>query len=353
MFSLTFHHSALLRSLILLFEGRLGMRVFRPIGMEWREKGFWNVFDHDATAAQFLSLAQGHRPTDGTPPLNEFVDMSKIRVRKSERDVYFCADPENSTYNKAITFEKFLATDIDIIIATLPQHVEPFKRLIRLYKPNAKLVLQVGNNWEFERMDVKNVLASIAPRQVPAGMNAVFYHQEFDLDTFHATSIPQEPNVYSFVNILQNTSDYPLYLRYKELMPDYNFKAFGGQCPDGVINGVRNLADKMREARFIWHVKPGGDGFGHVIHNAFAVGRPVITRKSHYKGCLAEKLLEDGVTCIDLDMRSEADNLKMIREMAQPDHWQRMAGRVYTKFRQTVDYMEESQKIRAFLKNLV
>lgn len=343
-----FHHSALLRSLILLFEGRLGGRVYRPIGLEWAEKGFWKVYDHPATQQQFLTLTQGYRPVDGTAPLNQFTYPDN-----PEPDVYYCADPENDTYNKAITFAQFCAMDIDIVIASMPEHVEPFKRLIRQYKPNAKLILQVGNNWQWENMPVDNVMASTAPKQAN-GKHVVFYHQEFDLDLFKPSFDIPDKNIYSFVNILQNTTDYPLYEHYKKMLPEYNFKAYGGQCPDGVINGVKNLSVKMKESRAIWHVKPGGDGFGHVIHNAFAVGRPIITRKAHYKNCLAEDLMVDGETCIDLDVHSEQDNVRLIRELMESDErWQAMARNVYNKFKQVVDYEKEQKDIALFINNLI
>lgn len=342
-----FHHTALLRSMIMLFEGRLGGNVYRPIGTEWYQRGFWKVFDHAATVQQFLTLEQGYRPMDGTPPLNTFV-----YPENAEQDVYYCADPENESYNKAITFEKFLSMDIDIIIATIPAHVEPFRRLIRDFKPKAKLILQIGNNWDWEPLGVENVMASTMPKEVSRETNVVFYHQEFDLKVFHPSHEFPGSNIYSFVNIIQNTADYPTFLAYKKMMKDFDFKAFGAQCPDGFMNGTRELAPKMREARFIWHVKPGGDGFGHVIHNAFAVGRPVITRKTHYANSLAGSLMVDGVTCIDLDARTPSENIALIEKMSGQEEWTRMSQNAYNRFKEVVDFDREEKEIRVFLERL-
>lgn len=342
-----FHHTALLRSLIMLFEDRLGGKVYRPIGMDWATNGFWKVYDHPATQAQFLSLDQGFRPIDGTPPLNTFA-----YPENPEQDVYYCADPENGTYNKAITLEKFREMDIDIIIATIPQHVEPFKRLIKDFKPNAKLIFQVGNNWNWEKLDVDNVMASTAPREVSRETNVIFYHQEFDINVFHRDFVFPERKIYSFVNNIEATLDWPLFQGYQKMLSDFEMKAFGGQCPDGVMNGTRNLANKMREARFIWHVKPGGDGFGHVVHNAFAVGRPIITRKSHYKDCLAESLMIDGQTCIDLDAHTIQENIRLIQEASQKEQWTRLSENAYNRFREIVDFSSEESKIREFISKL-
>ena len=57
-----FHHTELYHSIKLLFEDRLGFNLYRPIGMEWQEQGYWKVFDHPATAAQFLSVNQKFDP---------------------------------------------------------------------------------------------------------------------------------------------------------------------------------------------------------------------------------------------------------------------------------------------------
>src|SRR3990172_6286612 len=94
-----FHHAGLLQSLILLFENRLGGNVYRPIGMEWADQGYWKVFDHPATRLQYLTYNQGYRPQDGTRPLNI--------IEKAQDDVYYCQDIDSGYYNKAVSLEKF------------------------------------------------------------------------------------------------------------------------------------------------------------------------------------------------------------------------------------------------------
>ncbi len=329
----------------------MGGQVYRPIGMEWAEKGFWKVYDHPATQLQFLTLDQGYLPVDGTPPLNTFYGEPPANLQDG---VYYCADPENETFNKAITFEKFLEMDIDIIIASMPEHIQPFQKLIREYKPNAKLIFQVGNNWNVPAgIEVRNVLAS-AKIPAPEGVNFVSYHQEFSQEIFRPDFSYPEPNIYSFVNLFHETSDWPTFEHFRALMAlrGYSCKAFGGQCPDGVIGGVHALADKMREARFVWHTKPGGDGFGHVIHNAFSVGRPVIVRKSHYAGQLAEALLTDQETCIDLDAHSIGEAYTLIEYWARPGNWERMARAARQRFEEIVDYDAEAKQISQFVNEL-
>lgn len=344
-----FHHTALLRSLIMLFEGRLGGKVYRPIGLDWHSQGFWKVYDHPATAQQFLSLDQGYRPVDGTPPLNQFVKPTDM----IEPEIYYCADPENETYNKAITLEEFKKRDWDIVIASMPQHIEPFQRLIREHAPKAKLIFQVGNNWNVPAgIEVKNVMAS-AKITPPEGVHFIEYHQEFNLSLFEPDYNYPEAKIHSFVNIIQNTADWPIFETFSRWLPEYDFKAYGGQCPDGVKAGPRGVAEGMREARFIWHLKPGGDGFGHVIHNAFASGRPVILRSSHYRNQLAEALIEDGVTCIDLDRQTPMESVLRIREIGEsPTRWYAMAEAARQRFEAVVNYEKEAEAIKGFIAEL-
>jgi hypothetical protein len=339
-----FHHSSLLRSLVLLFEGRLGMQLYRPIGLEWFEEGYWAINDQLDTAKQFLELDS--QPVDKTPPLN-FPDWQHAD------GTYSIMDPGGKSSHRACTLEFFKNNQFDYIIATIPAHVPLFERLIAQFQPKAKLIVQMGNNWNLDNYAGYNVLASIAPQLSPA--NTLFYHQEFDLRVFHDTPVQPVRKVYSFLNIIQHSgvgwNDYSDLKRMMERQ-GWEFRAYGGQCPDGNMTGPHELASKMREAAFIFHVKPGGDGFGHIIHNAYAVGRPIITRPSHYRGQLAEQLLVPG-TFIDLDRygRSEVKNI-LTRLMYDPDALVEMGRRAAQRFDEVVDYQKEAEEVAAWLGGL-
>jgi hypothetical protein len=340
-----FHHSALLRSLVLLFEDRLGMELYRPIGMDWFHEGFWAINDQEDTARQFLD-PEG-QPMDNTPRLNS-------ALAQGEDGTYQISDPGLKTSHRAATLAYFKQNRFDYVIASIPAHVPLFQELIAKYQPHAKLIIQMGNNWDLNNYAGYNVLASIAPQFTPA--NTMFYHQEFDLRVFKDTPVPAARKVYSFLNIIQNSgvgwSDYSELKRIMERL-GWEFRAYGGQCPDGNMNGAEELASKMREAAFIFHVKPGGDGFGHIIHNAYAVGRPVITRSSHYRGQLAEQLLVPG-TFIDLDRygRGETKNI-LTRLMFDPDALEAMGKAAANRFDEVVDYKKEAEDISKWLTNLL
>src|SRR5258708_34548481 len=110
------HHLDLYYSLQLLFEKRLGYELYRPTGREWFTNGYWHIArpygDDPSTIGQYLDI--GSIPKDHYPPLNDLV--------KPEEGIYIMEDKHNNTTNKAITFDKFIRTKFDIIIASIPDH---------------------------------------------------------------------------------------------------------------------------------------------------------------------------------------------------------------------------------------
>lgn len=331
----------------MLFEERFGYKVYRPIGLEWWVEGFWAINDQADTAKQFLSLEQAYIPGDGTPPLN-------IVAQSNEKNgEYICLDAGAETAHRACTLDFFKRNKFDILIATIPAHVPLFKKLIELYQPQAKLIIQMGNNWNINQYAGENVLASIMPQEAP-GVNAMFYHQEFDLSLFQNIPPKLEKGIFSFVNVIQNTGiGWDDYRELKKLMPGYRFKSFGGQCPDGNMTGPRAVADAMAHADLIFHVKPGGDGFGHIIHSAYAAGRPIITRSSHYQDQLASMLLEEG-TYIDLDVLDRKGAAKHIRWLYDhPEELAAMGEKARKRFHEVVNYNKEAKEIWTWIQTLV
>jgi len=342
----------------MLFEGRLGGQVYRPIGMEWAEKGFWKVYDHPATQAQYLGI--GGATPDGSPKLNEVKgwvgdgESSKI----IGRDVYRCNDIESGKTNKAITFQSFLDMPIDIIIASIPQHIIPFYNLRNKYKPNAKLIYQVGNSWDIFDMPIPNIMAS-AKIFIPQKYHSIVYHQEFDTNIFWPLTPNYQPfpNIYSFVNCFSLPQDHfrfdwQLFQELEQLMPEWVFKSYGGQCRDGAMNGSQALADKMREARFIWHTKNGGDGFGHIIHNAAACGKPLIIKEQYYLGKLGGDSIKDGVTCVTIDGLTSQKIINKINLYNSPENYAKLCKNTYENFKRVVDFDKEAEALKIFLETL-
>lgn len=360
-----FHHASLLNSFILLFEKRLGGNVYRPIGMDWATQGYWRVYDHPATQEQYLGI--GGATPDGTPPLNDVDAYDSLG--QVTRGIFNCQDIDSGLTNKAITFNAFMSMPFDIVIDSLPQHLESFKKLCELHPSKPKLIYQIGNQWDvMDTTITKNVMCSalIQPGYVPQKVNFISYHQEFDTSLFHPDEaltgidlsgnnilVSPAKNIYSFVNVFYNFPDWSLFEEVERLLSDFTFRSYGGQCRDGAAHGSKELADKMREARFIWHTKAGGDGYGHVLFNTAAVGRPLITKKSYYSGKLGEKLMIDGETCINIDNLTVNEIVDKIKYYSQPELYKKMSERVYQNFTEQVNFDKEEQEIRKFLDRLV
>lgn len=335
------HHFGLYNSLKMLFEDRLHGILYRPIGREWLDQGWWRIAEiynnHPFTVAQYLGIHDDYVSKDG---------------------VYDVWENGHKFYQHAITLERFMREPIDIVIASVPEHIASFKKLCEVHPNHPKFIYQIGNAWPVEAGLAPNVMASAKIANVPGNVNFIEYHQEFDTKIFAPDfSFTPANNIYSFINCLNTASiyahDWPLFTGLEQAMPEWTWRTFGGSCRDGECNGQQAVADKMREARFIWQVKAGGDGYGHVLHNALAVGRPLIVKKQYYAGKMAEPLLVDGITCIDIDGLSYSQIVNKIMHNSQPDIYQQMCHNAYELFKQYVDFDQEQKGIEVFLSKLV
>ena len=113
-----------------------------------------------------------------------------------------------------------------------------------------------------------------------------------------------------------------------------------GDVPEAVLNA-------MRASDVAWHTKQWSDGFGHVIHDWFAVGRPVVGHEWYYKNQLAGPLWQEGVTSFDLTDKSPDEVAGIIdRLYNDPDLRLRMGENAAKRFREVVDFDKEEQAIR-------
>lgn len=342
-----FHHAGLLNSLILLFEGRFNGEVYRPIGTDWFKEGYWKVYDHPATVEQFLGI-NGATP-DGTEPLNSVVG-------NDGSEVYLCQDIDSGKTNKAITLDGFFKRHFDIVIASIPDHILPFQKLSELHLDNPKVIFQIGNSWTTGAGIAPNIMASAIINNVPSEINFISYHQEFDLNIFSPVFDYPDKKISSFVNCFNVAphfnNDWYLFKKVEELMSDWEFKVYGGQCRDGACHGTIAVAEEMINSRFVWHTKWGGDGYGHIIHNVPAVGRPLIVKKMYYKDKLAEPLLIDGETCIVIDGMDAEEIMNKINYYSEEVRYREMCVKAWENFKKVVDFEKEAEEIKLFLNNL-
>lgn len=311
------HHSGLTDSLVLLFQRRLGWEIFFQKSMDWYPE-FWDLQPFRETAIQYLE-----RELEGLP---------------------------------GITLEEFKNTKFDVLLCSVPQHVNMWIKLRDLYQPEAKLIMQVGNAWTFDNsFPIKNIMASAKIEQ-PEGFNVQEYHQEIPLNVFYYQEVRNTKKIYSFTNCLNTVDlykdDWRLFLELEKLMPTWEFKSFGGQCRDSALAPTSVVADKIREATWIFNSKKFADGFGHVIHSAMAIGRPLIVNYSDYKDKLAGTKLTPGANCINVDDKSALQISEEIIRCSEPTLLTGMGLNIYNKFKEQVNYDQEELQIRGFLSNL-
>ncbi len=317
-----YHQGALYKSIVMLFEKRLGYICVRPIGLDWFTHGYWKVAEPygnpEATIGQYLDI--NDREWDSHKNLNGDY--------KLKDGIYHVYDKENKIHHKAVTLEQFKKMQFDIVMPTHPLHTN-WEELAG----EAKYIMQLGN--ENQETDSVRVLSSVWGYQPKDYQDVMYYHQEFNLKEFYYEPPKNHHVINSYV---LNMSDKETFFIYKS-----NLVGFEMNCEKS-----NDLANDMRNSAFGWHIKPW-DGYGHVIHNWFAVGRPVITRGSYYEGKTGGLLLEDGVTCIDLDKHTFEENLKLIRYWSKPKNHIKMCQSVYRKFKEVVDFDSEAEEIKKWL----
>ena len=125
----------------------------------------------------------------------------------------------------------------------------------------------------------------------------------------------------SFVNLLPKIpeSQGPL-MELSEHLSGYEIRSFGHECPDGFLTPVAAIAEEMARSGWGYQDKPTGDGFGHILHNWAAVGRPLIGHGRYYAGQRGEAFWQDGVTCVDLDKHTVEEAARIIAAMTPEKH---------------------------------
>jgi len=127
----------------------------------------------------------------------------------------------------------------------------------------------------------------------------------------------------------------------------WTFKDHGAGNGDGPVD---DIAQTIKDSGFIFHCKRNGDGYGYNIHNAFACGRPMIVKGHQHRGQTAEPLFTHGETVIDTSKCDISATIKMLIDAA--DNYEDWSSRVYSRFRDVVDFDAEFVKIQKFLNRL-
>jgi hypothetical protein len=355
-----FHHHDLWESLELLCA-RLGWALYRPIGMEWFTEGYWNHERHnahlfgrapDAIARQYLE-PWGSDLRDGWA----LPSLTGNGLSGNSRH-----DHSHERFQRLVTLEQARDLRLDIVISTLAHNHEGMARFAS--EVGATFGLQLGNV-RFSHIDMAEdrwdlaafgLVSSILP--APVAVPHVVYHQEFSLEDFRSEPVtPHEPlRIASFVQCFpENERTYPLFVESAEQSPQFDWRVYGsyGQKPldryaAGNIDRCPDIGATMREMDIAWHGKQWSDGFGHVVHNWFAVGRPVLGYEWYYRTQLAGALWQEGVTSFDITDKTPHEVGNLLSELQrEPDRIVAMGAAAAKRFREVVDFDEEEQAIRA------
>jgi hypothetical protein len=329
------HQADLFYALQLLFEDRLGIEVYTPVGYEWFDEGYWQ-FGHEhlgrALADQYLN----------------------IDAKYEERDGYYATfDPAHPdrlircvTVDQAFTTTFALEDDWTHIVATVQDNQAGFARLAA--ELEAKYVYQVGNTRQ--QVDWGLDPLAIVSSEVPIEGRGVRVHQPFDhLTTFrYRDPAEAEPVISSFVNLMPRLDEWPVAADLLARLP-FRSLIYGIDGTDGNLHPVSAIAEAMARSAFALHLKVTGDGFGHVLHNWAAVGRPLVGRGRYYAGQLGERFWQDGVTCIDLDLRTPDGSAALIREVwADKARYRGMCEAIRAEF-DRIDWNAEAREIAGLL----
>ena len=339
-----FHHHALWESLRILFEDRFGWDLYRPYGMAWYEQNFWQfekAMHGDAVAKQYLL------------PYDDDVDRGEYTERWDRKY------PGRSF--RMVSLEQFRSQKWGFVVCTLDHNEVGFWSLAN--EVGARYGIEIGNQWGNHQFHLRPfVLSSILPNPAPAYCPSAIVRQEFDLEMFRPTVPGPLESVSTFVNCFPTAPTYPRFLATADLLPYLDWKVYGAYCEAaddrykmGDIEKVPDIADAMRRSSIGWHDKHWSDGYGHVIHNWFAVGRPVFGSQSYYDGRdgsgrrIAADLFTPG-NSVDISDLSPSEVAREIRSLLEdPDRYLRMAEAAAARFREIVDFSADAEAAYAML----
>jgi hypothetical protein len=322
------HHPALWESLAILFEDRFGWELYSMGGEGW--------------------LNEGWRLSSGPPidwPATEYLSLDKAKL---VGDHWQRKTPEYPTrIRRMVTPEQAFGMRWDYILGSVAEHQRPFSKIAD--RVGARFIHQVGNAKHQIDYSVPQVILASSSQPIRHRTPHVTYHQEFDRNLFRFTEPTDTLAVTSLMLRLDWTScDY----RWMAEAPGIRWSDVGGggmQTP-GYIAPASKIAARIAKAGWIWHDKRIGDGYGHVIHNAAAMGRPLIGHASHYKGLLGEPFWRDLQTCIDLDRHEPKEALRLIHAIAADPEWYgEMSRNIAAAFDEAVDFEAEAARIRQVL----
>lgn len=344
-----FHHSDLFWSLYLL-SNRLGVTLYRPYGMDWYDQGYYKLYGNLRARDPERWIAKQYL-VDTLFNVSERIE--DFGSRGWGRESYNGCEDYPAFNLLTLDDIKNKRVEIDIVICSVHEN-EPYFTKLREFYPNAKFIRQVGNDLDtiIDEVSYPNLLSSAtAPYSAFQGPNKVIYKQEFDLNIFKPEAPQNLRNLWSFQNDIEQFEDtWEVWNGLKHKLDDFNFKSYGVGNDDGKIYPKKELVKKMLEATFILQSKGPWEGYGHIIHNAVYLGRPMIIKFSDYQGKIAEPLLIKDQTYLEM---TDQDLVEKIRFHSKPEEYQKMYLKCREVGSEIINFDREwEEKLKPFFENL-
>lgn len=345
-----FHHHDLYESLQIVFRDRFGWELYRPIGMEWFDKGYWNF----------------ERQTHGDRVARQYLEpwgSDELVGDHWERD-----DPHHPGRRyHMVTLEQARELRPDVVIATVSHNHAGFHLFAT--EVRGTFGIQLGNV-RFSHIDMAEdrwdlaafgILTTTSP--LPPPKPHVTVHQEFSLHDFRYEPPTQDDKftVSSFVQGFAETAwAYDIWKDAAARNPDMRWSVYGsyGSAPEdgfaaGNLGKCAEVGAAMRLSDVAFHLKRWSDGFGHVIHDWFAVGRPVIGWAAYYKDQMAGPLWVEGVTSFDLETKTPHEADLLLRRMRDDPGWHlQLCENAARRFREVVDFDADAEAIRSLIESV-
>jgi len=344
-FMADYHHSDLFESYQLLFGDRFGWDIYAPYGMDWFDAWYWSF----------------ERAQHGDAVARQYLEGIWVNVVDKGPHVEAPDKTHPGRILKGVSLAQARAMDWDVVIASVPDNDPGFHRFAREH--GAKFGVQMGNAGQFSDWDRADFGLVSTTTNIPPPKPHVIYHQEFSLKDFRFEYPPAEKkSVASFVQCFaENPIPYAEFLELARRAPDLDWKVYGayGTHPEdefacGNQPTTPQVAAAMRRTRIAWHSKSWSDGYGHVIHNLFAVGKPIFGRASYYANKLAGPLWQEGITSFDVDRYTIDELLRVLRRLRDDDdfHYQ-MSVASSLRFREVVNFDEDAEKIKKLMEQVL
>lgn len=216
------------------------------------------------------------------------------------------------------------------------------------YCPNATYVRQAGNPSEHVWF-TKHLLSSdiqTYEKATAEGKHAVLYHQEFPA-VYRPLGRPWRC-VRQYTNWAhQDEKNRAFYLWFKQCAEEVGLTCYengrGGE--DGEVDYHSEMVERFGDSMFTLQRKHW-DGYGMIVHQSYACGRPVICFENDYKGKMAGLLMEDMKTAVFINNDADYTKKKLQAACAIAPQMEEAA---YKRFKEVVDFDRDEERIRTWL----